>query len=240
MVADFTFFLASAAAIFVVVNPIGNVPFFHMLTTGYEPALKRKVIMKIVYVTLGALILFGLFGRIIFAIYGITLPAFEIAGGILLFNTSFSMIQGENPRSKATREDADEALAKESVGIVPLGIPLFAGPGAITTVIIFFGEARGVTDEIFVVLSILITVLISYVALLYSGHLFNRMGRMGAMAFSRIEGILLSALAIQFIITCPDKGYVATLGIESYVVMLTCLSPAGNIYSDIRYEHVRG
>ncbi len=201
MVMDLAFFLASAAAIFVVVNPIGNIPFFHMLTTGYEPEMKRKVILKIVYVTLGALILFGLFGRIIFAIYGITLPAFEIAGGILLFNTSFSMLQGENPRSKATPEDADEALAKESIGIVPLGIPLFAGPGAITTVIIFFGEAKGITDETFVVLSILITVFISYISLLYSSPLFKRMGRMGAMAFSRIEGILLSALAIQFVIT---------------------------------------
>lgn len=198
---DFAFFLASAAAIFVVVNPIGNVPFFHMLTTGYDPELKKRVIMKVVYVTLGALVLFGLFGKFIFALYGITLPAFEIAGGILLFTTSFSMLQGENPRSKATKEDADEALSKESVGIVPLGIPLFAGPGAITTVIIFFGEAKGLVDDIFVLISILITVVISYISLVYSGPLFRRMGRMGAMAFSRIEGILLAALAIQFVIT---------------------------------------
>ncbi len=198
---DFAFFLASAAAIFVVVNPIGNVPFFHMLTTGYDPELKKRVIMKVVYVTLGALVLFGLFGKFIFALYGITLPAFEIAGGILLFTTSFSMLQGENPRSKATKEDADEALSKESVGIVPLGIPLFAGPGAITTVIIFFGEAKGLVDDIFVLISILITVVISYISLVYSGPLFRRMGRMGAMAFSRIEGILLAALAVQFVIT---------------------------------------
>ncbi|MCL4346392.1 MAG: MarC family protein [Candidatus Thermoplasmatota archaeon] len=198
---DFAFFLASAAAIFVVVNPIGNVPFFHMLTTGYDPELKKRVIMKVVYVTLGALVLFGLFGKFIFALYGITLPAFEIAGGILLFTTSFSMLQGENPRSKATKEDADEALSKESVGIVPLGIPLFAGPGAITTVIIFFGEAKGLVDDMFVLISILITVVISYISLVYSGPLFRRMGRMGAMAFSRIEGILLAALAVQFVIT---------------------------------------
>ncbi|MBX8633003.1 MAG: MarC family protein [Candidatus Thermoplasmatota archaeon] len=199
--ADIAFFIASAAAIFVVVNPIGNVPFFQTLTAGYDSAMKKRVIMKVIYITLGALILFGLFGKFIFAIYGITLPAFEIAGGILLFTTSFSMLQGENPRTKASKEDEDEALARESVGIVPLGIPLFAGPGAITTVIIFFGEAKGVLDAIFVLVSIAITVVASYVALVYSEPLFRRMGRMGAMAFSRIEGILLAALAVQFIIT---------------------------------------
>jgi len=198
---DVGFFFAAAASIFVVVNPIGNVPIFYSLTTGYDSAMKHRVIMKIVWVTLGALVLFGLFGRLIFALYGITLPAFEIAGGILLFSTSFSMLHGENPRSKATREDQDEALEKESVGIVPLGIPLFAGPGAITTVIIFFGESRNFVDEIFVLVSILITVISSYIALVYSDPLFRRMGRMGAMAFSRIEGILLAALAIQFVIT---------------------------------------
>lgn len=198
---DFEFLAAAVASVFVVVNPIGNVPIFYSLTVGYDAATRRRVIMKIVWVLLGSLILFALLGSLIFDIYGITLPAFEIAGGVLLFSTSFSMLHGEEPKSKTTAQDRDEALEKESIGIVPLGIPLFAGPGAITTVIIFSGEARSPVDELFVIVAVLVTALCSYVALVYSAPLFDRLGRMGAMAFSRIEGILLAALAVQFIIT---------------------------------------
>ncbi len=195
------FLAAAVASVFVVVNPIGNIPIFYSLTLGYDDATKKRVISKVFWITLGALVMFGLLGTAIFALYGITLPAFEIAGGILLFSTSFSMLHGENPKSKTTVEDRDEALERESIGIVPLGIPLFAGPGAITTVIIFSGEAGSLVNLSFVMVAILVTALASYFSLRYSAPLFNRLGRMGAMAFSRIEGILLSALAIQFIIT---------------------------------------
>ncbi len=198
---DFNFLAAAIASVFVVVNPIGNVPIFYSLTLDYDDKTKRGVIMKIVWVTLGALILFGLLGSVIFAVYGISLPAFEIAGGILLFSTSFSMLHGETPKSKSSQADNKEALERESIGIVPLGIPLFAGPGAITTVIIFSGEAHSIVNEFFVIIAILVTVVCSYVALVYSAPLFNRLGRMGAMAFSRIEGILLAALAVQFVIS---------------------------------------
>lgn len=184
-----------------VVNPIGNVPIFYALTSGYDERAKRRVIMQVVWVTAGALILFGLLGEVIFEIYGISLPAFEIAGGILLFSTSYSMLHGENPRTKTTREEQDEAMERESIGIVPLGIPLFAGPGAITTVIIFSGRAHNFLNELYVIAAIMVTVVSSYLALVYAAPIFNKLGKMGALAFSRIEGILLSALAVQFVIS---------------------------------------
>ncbi len=198
---DFDFLAAAIASVFVVVNPIGNIPIFYSLTVGYDEATKRRVILKVVWVTLGALILFGLLGSVIFKIYGISLPAFEIAGGLLLFSTSFSMLHGETPKSKSTSQDTDEAMEKESIAIVPLGIPLFAGPGAITTVIIFSGEAHSVVNELFVIVAIVVTALSSFFALTFAGPLFNKLGRMGAMAFSRIEGILLAALAVQFVLS---------------------------------------
>lgn len=198
---DVKFLAAAVAAVFVVVNPVGNVPIFYSLTVGYDKATKHRIIMKIVWVTLGALILFGLLGSFIFAVYGISLPAFEIAGGILLFSTAFSMLHGENPKTKTSAAETDEALERESIAIVPLGIPLFAGPGAITTVIILSGEAHSAMNEIFVLIAIVVTAVSSYFALVFSAPLFNRLGRMGAMAFSRIEGILLAALAVQFVIS---------------------------------------
>lgn len=198
---DLTFMIEAITAVFVVVNPVGNVPIFYALTAGYDEAARKRVIMQIVWVTLGALVLFGLLGEAIFEIYGISLPAFEIAGGILLFSTSFSMLHGENPRSKTTRQEQDEAMEKESIGIVPLGIPLFAGPGAITTVIIFSGRAHGFLNELYVITAILVTVVVSYLVLVYSSPIFRKLGVMGSLAFSRIEGILLSALAVQFVIS---------------------------------------
>ncbi len=111
------------------------------------------------------------------------------------------MLHGENPRTKTTREEQDEAMERESIGIVPLGIPLFAGPGAITTVIIFSGRAHNFLNELYVIAAIMVTVVSSYLALVYAAPIFNKLGKMGALAFSRIEGILLSALAVQFVIS---------------------------------------
>ncbi len=198
------FAITAFASVFAVVNPIGNIPLFVAVTEGYPKDLRHRVIVKIVIVIIGVLIAFALFGQVIFALYGITIPAFKIAGGILLFTIAFSMVQGQRTKTKITEEDEQDLLAKEEVGIVPLGIPLFAGPGAITTVMIYTSTATSAGDLVefvSVIAAILATAGISYVLLVYSTPLFDRMGRMGAAAFSRIMGLLLAAVAIEFIIS---------------------------------------
>jgi multiple antibiotic resistance protein len=197
--------LGAFVSIFAIVNPVGNIPIFEAVTEGYSKELKRKVVMKICLVTTAVLFVFAIFGQYIFSIYGITIPAFKIAGGLLLFSVAFSMMQGQRSRTRLTEEDQKEAMEKEEVGIVPLGIPLFAGPGAITTVMIYVSEAAsqtgGLLDVISVFLGIALTVLISYVLLTYSEGIFERMGRSGAMAFSRVMGLLLAAVAVSFILS---------------------------------------
>jgi multiple antibiotic resistance protein len=199
------FALGAFVSIFAIVNPVGNIPIFEAVTEGYSKELKRKVVMKICLVTTAVLFVFAIFGQYIFSIYGITIPAFKIAGGLLLFSVAFSMMQGQRSRTRFTEEDQKEAMEKEEVGIVPLGIPLFAGPGAITTVMIYVSEAAsqtgGFLDVISVFLGIALTVLISYVLLTYSEGIFERMGRSGAMAFSRVMGLLLAAVAVSFILS---------------------------------------
>ena len=199
------FALGAFVSIFAIVNPVGNIPIFEAVTEGYSKELKRKVVIKICLVTTGVLFVFAIFGQYIFSIYGITIPAFKIAGGLLLFSVAFSMMQGQRSRTRLTEEDQKEAMEKEEVGIVPLGIPLFAGPGAITTVMIYVSEAAsqtgGFLDVISVFLGIALTVLISYVLLTYSEGIFERMGRSGAMAFSRVMGLLLAAVAVSFILS---------------------------------------
>jgi multiple antibiotic resistance protein len=194
------FAIEAFVAIFAIVNPIGNIPFFVTLTQGYSPKEKKDVIIKIIVVAIAVLVIFGLIGNYIFMLFGITIPAFGIAGGILLLTIAFSMLHGQKPRTKLTQQDREEALAREAVGIVPLGIPMFAGPGAITTIMIYMSRQTGVFDMFAVFASIFATMAVSFILLTYSDRIFSRMGRMGALAISRIMGLILAAIAIQFII----------------------------------------
>ncbi len=199
------FAISAFAAIFAIVNPLGNIPFFFAVTEDYTPEQKHRVAIKVALVTAGVLFMFALFGQWIFTIYGITIPSFKIAGGLLLFTIAFSMLQGQRSKTKLTDEEKADALQKESVGIVPLGIPMFAGPGAITTVMILVSDASASSDSglelLAISAAIVLTVIISYLTLTYSDRIFKLMGRSGAMAFSRIMGLLLAAVAVNFMLT---------------------------------------
>lgn len=200
------FAITAFASIFAIVNPIGNVPFFVTVTEGYTKEERKRVIIKICVVVLAVLVAFGVFGNLIFAVYGITIPMFKIAGGLLLFSVAFAMMRGERSRAKISEDERREAMEKEEIGVVPLGIPLFAGPGAITTVMIYVSYAMDSQPEgevlmnlMSVFAAILLTVVISYFFLIYSQRIFDRMGRSGAAAFGRIMGLLLAAVAVGFI-----------------------------------------
>src|SRR2546426_9200487 len=127
-----TFAIGTFVAIFAIVNPIGATTFFVALTKGYTKKLRRRVVDKAVLAATLTLVVFAFLGNYIFAFFGTSIPAFRIAGGILLFAVAFSMIQGERPKSQLTAQDQKDALEKEAVGIVPLGVPMAAGAGAIT------------------------------------------------------------------------------------------------------------
>lgn len=200
---DLYFAITVIVAVFAIVNPVGNVSFFVALTAGYTHKEKTAVIRKVVTVAAIVLAIFALAGQYIFEVFGISIPAFRIAGGMILLVIAFSMLQGRHPKTKVTDRDKEEALAREAIGIVPLGIPMFAGPGAITTVMIYMAEAN--TDGIdftmiaLILGAIMITALASYVILFYGEKIFERIGRMGTLAFSRIMGLLLAAIAVEFI-----------------------------------------
>lgn len=202
---DLAFAVTAFAAIFAIMNPPGNIPVFVAITEGYTLEQKNRVIRKTCIVAGGILIIFGLFGNLIFDLYGITIPGFKIAGGALLFSIAFTMTKGQLTKAKMTTEEAEEATEKEEVGVVPLGIPLFAGPGAITTVMIYVSYAQSSSDPVFdfisIFIAIVVTIAISFVMLKYADPLFKRMGRSGTMAFTRIMGILLAAMAVEFVLS---------------------------------------
>lgn len=199
---DLALALSSFTAVFAIVNPVGATSFFVVLTQDYTPELKKRVIQKAVLAATITLILFAFGGSYIFMVFGTTLPAFEVAGGILLFRVGLSMMQGERPRTQLTQQDREEALQREVVGVVPLGIPMFAGPGAITTVIVLMTAAYTAVDPlqvIWVIVSVVVTMGIGWLLLQNADRIFQRVGRMGIYAFTRIMGIMVAAVAVQFV-----------------------------------------
>jgi multiple antibiotic resistance protein len=199
-----SFTLTTFVAIFAIVNPLGAMTFFVVLTRAYPKEIKKRVIERAILAATLALLIFALVGNYIFLIFGTSIPAFRIAGGILLFSIAFSMMQGERSRTQLTPQDRQEALEREAIGIVPLGIPMLAGPGAITTVIALMADATSpgldMARVVVILGSILGTMLASWIMLTYADVIFRRIGRMGAYAISRIMGLILAAIAVQFVI----------------------------------------
>jgi multiple antibiotic resistance protein len=198
-----TFAVTTFTAVFAIVNPLGATTFFHVLTRNYSKDMKRRVVQKAVVAATVTLVVFAFVGNYIFLLFGTSVPAFRIAGGLLLFTIAFSMMQGERPRAQLTEQDRQEALEREAVGIVPLGIPMFAGPGAITTVMVLMAEASEPLDtgRIGIILAaILATMAAGWILLANADRIFYRIGRMGAYAISRIMGLILAAIAVQFVI----------------------------------------
>src|SRR5205823_5728847 len=198
-----SFAITTFVALFAIVNPIGAMTFFVVLTRSYPKEMKGRVIQKAILAATITLLVFAFVGNYIFFVFGTSIPAFRIAGGILLFTIAFSMMQGERSRTQLTPQDRQEALEREAVGIVPLGIPMLAGPGAITTVMVLMATASDPLDMAaiaVIIASILGTMVITWILLVEADRVFRRIGRMGAYAISRIMGLILAAIAVQFVI----------------------------------------
>ncbi len=199
---DIALYAAIIVTIFAIVDPIGTLPFFVTLTDGFDAADRGVILRRAVLVFGTVLAVFALVGRFIFAAFGFTLGAFEIAGGILLFVVAFDMLQGEIGRTKLSPQDRDEAIARrDELSVVPLGIPLLAGPGAISTVMIYEGNAGN--DPLVIVatfVAILITAVATFFIFRYGQAILHALGRVGVMAMTRVLGLVLAAVGVQFVL----------------------------------------
>jgi len=186
----------------VVVDPLGLAPIFIGLTGGYAKDHRRAVAVRGVLLGAGILLVFALVGDVLLEALGIGLPAFRIAGGALLFLLALEMVFGRPSGSRAgTGVDGGDAPQDddEDVSVFPLAIPLIAGPGAITTVLLYTGGAGPVETAAF--LAVLAAVLVlTLAALLVAPRLVDLFGRFGANVLSRVLGVLLAALAVQFVL----------------------------------------
>ncbi len=182
--------------IFIVIDPLGLIPVFLALTVGQSKKERRNTIFKSVLTALFVLSLFILFGRGILSFLGILPGSFFVAGGILLFITSLDLLIGHRQRTKIS-EAVEE---KEDVSIFPLGIPMLAGPGTITTILLFVSESREILFvEAVLFGAVVATLSVALMTMFLSGLFLRIFKKTGVSIIQRIMGIILSGLAVQFI-----------------------------------------
>lgn len=183
-----------------IVDPLAALPMFVALVAKEPPAEQRRTALRAVFTMTVMLLLFAAAGNAIFHFFGITVPAFKIAGGVLLFSMSLEMMRAHASAVRSKPEEQHEAEAKEDVGIVPLGIPLLSGPGAIATAMMWASRAKGAAQNAALYISILIVASITLVTLLFATRLLKRLGKTGINIATRIMGLLLAATAAQFLL----------------------------------------
>ncbi|MCI5110889.1 MAG: MarC family protein [Marivita sp.] len=194
---DPAFLIPAFVTLFVVIDPIGLTPIFIALTAGMTAAQRRAIAIRATVIAAGLLFLFAFLGEQVLGFIGISMPAFRIAGGILLFLTALDMLFERRTKRREDKADADD-LPDPSV--FPIAIPLIAGPGAIASIILLVGQtddAVGMAS----VLGVMVAVLIIVFLLFLSAPLIERaLGKTGIVVVTRLLGMLLAALSVQFVL----------------------------------------
>ncbi len=183
-----------------IVDPFAAVPTFLAMTERDSPAQRRILARRGAWTCAITLTLFALGGSLIFKIFGITIGAFKIAGGVLIGLNALDMVQARRSQQRETPVETAEGIQKEDIGIIPLGVPMLAGPGAISTVMVLALGAKGLVPILAVYASIALTALISFYVLAGATLVERRMGQTGMRILTRLMGLVLCAIAAQFII----------------------------------------
>jgi len=194
---DLGFLLYSFVTLFIIVDPIANVPFFLHLAGDITEKDYRDLIKRAITVACAVLIIFSTGSKYIFEFLGIQMFSFRIASGILLFIISLEMIFGRRTRTEVSPEEEEEY--HEDLAITPMAVPLLTGPGAISTGIVLFNSAQSFEERMLFFIAVALVFLASYVILYFSHEIFAVLGKTGTRVVIRIMGLLLSAIAVQFI-----------------------------------------
>ena len=188
--------ITAFVTLFVVIDPPGLAPLFIALTNGISAARRRRIGWRATVIAAILLTLFGLAGEKILSGIGISLPAFRIAGGILLFLTALDMLF----ERRTERREGQHADEDHDPSVFPLATPLLAGPGALATMILLVGQGGGAVHTLIIHLVMLSVLALNMVLFMLAGPLSRALGRTGTMVVTRLLGMLLAALSVQFII----------------------------------------
>lgn len=192
---DSATYITAFVTLFVVIDPVGLTPLFIMLTKGADQRHRRGVALRACLIAFALLTLFGFFGESVLGFVGISMPAFRIAGGILLFLTALDMLF-----ERRSQRRQGQSASQNDPSVFPLATPLIGGPGAIATMILLTGQSQGMTELLLIHL-VLLAVLTVVLAMFLAGTLLERvLGDTGINVISRLLGMLLAALSVQFVL----------------------------------------
>jgi multiple antibiotic resistance protein len=194
---SFELFISAFVSLFVVVDPFGTAAVFTVLTQGMTRKEERRVALKAITISLIIMLAFSAVGRVLLEYMHISLPAFRVAGGVLLFVTAFRMIMGfHDPDQLSSKKSAYKD--RSDIAVFPLAIPLLAGPGVMTAVIMFSTAAQDAISHVQVTAAIILVQILALFSLLGAARLAHFFGSTGNSIIARIMGILLAAMAVQF------------------------------------------
>ena len=197
---DISLYLHMFITIFSILNPFGAIPIF-LAVTADENALEKKTTIKRTTIAVVIILLLSAYiGGYLLAFFGINIDSFRVAGGILLLLMAVHMLQAKTPPTKTNATEQDEAIAKEDVSIVPLAIPLTAGPGTISAVILFSSNMHSILDKAVLGIIIILASLTIWPILTLSKRIGDYLGTTGLNVATRIMGLIIAAIAVQFMI----------------------------------------
>ena len=194
------YFIVALTSVFFLVDPFAALPTFLVIAADADLVERRRLARKASITCFVVLTAFASAGSLIFRFFGITLPAFEIAGGIILILMGLEMLQARRSATHETPGEMQEGATKEDAGIIPLGTPMLAGPGAISTVMVLMGPSPNWWRIALVFVAIAITSLASFMILSAADRVRHFLGETGIRILMRLMGLLLTAIAVQFIV----------------------------------------
>ena len=191
--------LSAFVTLFVTIDPLGLAPIFLALTAGMSREERAQVALRSTLTAFGTLVLFAVAGLVILSVFGITMHAFRIAGGVLLFFIAFEMIFERRTDRKERSAEVAQADRIRNVAIFPLAIPLIAGPGAISATILLSGTYGDVLDRVLLILIVAINLAACWLVFLVADRIDHLLGATGRIVLTRLLGLILAALAVQFV-----------------------------------------
>jgi multiple antibiotic resistance protein len=195
-----SFAIVAISSLLVIINPLMVTSVFITLTGSYPPQARRRVARKTSTVAFAVLLAFATSGSLLFKFFSITIGAFQIAGGIILFSVALGMLHAQPSRLKHTPEELEEAMSREDIAVVPLAIPMVSGPGAITTAIVLASEARNVPNMIVLFVALVVAIATVWVMLRNATRIGRLLGPSGLNITTRLMGLILATVAVQFVI----------------------------------------
>jgi multiple antibiotic resistance protein len=206
-----TFFVTAFVSIFVTLDAVGNVPIFLSITPHSSEAERAAMVTRAALAVFAVLVLFATLGNFIFKFFGVTIEAFRIVAGLLLLKIAFDMLEARPARVRHTPEEDAEGAQREDIAIIPLAIPLLSGPGTISSVIALTGQVAKSPNVLpafaLLFLAIALNALIAFIVLRSATAVTRLLKESGMRIFTRIMGLILAAIAVQFVLTGIKEAF---------------------------------